>query len=835
MKLSNQMNIKFSDNVWQHQNAIAHGDSSKQRYRQKENVLSHQTYGLLQAKYTKKPLREGASAQTFEGSLVNKVFRPKPTKLSKKLVSHALNILEQVNPAQKKQYQSILSDFSTELSDPKFRAKLNISEELLIDADNVAGTSQKNMAHKFFVSFFEPVTSPAKNLFIKVFAKENSSSDISKKALQLKRQNELQKNYASVEGLVNFITKAEEDYRRKYKLPHYEKGMDLIIPDEVLAASIRKNHFKSFDPKKGQYSTTTLSIGNRIVSGAIAASFLSVDAFNTTMALTNDKKTAATEQKSRFTQEVGRIATTAFLMHVVQSVFKEQINRSLYNALFTSCATIAASEIVGRKLVGKPILPSNKETLDKMEQERNEKKKNSNITKFLGGVTGKINKSNAVKVADKPAEPVVTQTKETFNNNKQVSFGARLASTGTKMFKTKEVLSMLDLLRNPELNPKGAEYFSDVILRGLNKGKNAQESAKDLLSAVQGKETISLGDTSTMWDKVSYSFFAPVHWVADPFIKISKYIKNKKTTKDFVKMINDMKLNDEFNDFKSSRLSALSGKSKLNQQDLTQKLAEEFVDAKTGRLKEELKGVQNTLIWLRKEIINAAPADKKNMPLEDIVQSIMADPKKLEHLQKELNKAGMKADILNQPQYNSATYATMNVNLGKFITSMFLIIDAYNLTMQHSNDDKKKSVGSMKDRGVQEASRIATSAYILKFARTFFEKFHNTYLLGALLITGAECMSVETVSRKLVGRPTTPKTQQELTELEEKNNKSKNPVMKFLIYVLGKKGKNPSAVPAKATVNMPSSQEAVSYTAQAKPISSNEYVNRFLAQNKSNV
>ncbi|CDC18172.1 unknown [Clostridium sp. CAG:306] len=153
----------------------------------------------------------------------------------------------------------------------------------------------------------------------------------------------------------------------------------------------------------------------------------------------------------------------------------------------------------------------------------------------------------------------------------------------------------------------------------------------------------------------------------------------------------------------------------------------------------------------------------------------------------------MRADGAKQLEYDGNTFAQANINLSRAITTLFLVTDAYNLTMQYSNDNKKDANKSAKNRAAQEISRISVSAYIMAFVHNLLSKLCNSSLGGAFTLTALTSSINDSLSRKVVGVPLTAKTQEQLEAIDAKNSKSKSPIKKALAYSIGKKGLMPAA------------------------------------------
>ena len=183
-----------------------------------------------------------------------------------------------------------------------------------------------------------------------------------------KQHDAIVQNYKNIVGLSNFIRIQENLYRKAAGLDPIQPGEKFLIPEDILQEKINMLRFKAVDPNKGQYSTKHMMLGNRFVSGAVYAVFLSNDAYNTTMRYSNNPDASQEQRASRAKQEFAKIGMNLYIQNLLLSTFESQINRSITHALLASGVTVAASEVIGRMLVGRPIFPSNKESLDRMEE-----------------------------------------------------------------------------------------------------------------------------------------------------------------------------------------------------------------------------------------------------------------------------------------------------------------------------------------------------------------------------------------------------------------------------------------------------------------------------------
>ena len=219
-------------------------------------------------------------------------------------------------------------------------------------------------------------------------------------------------------------------------------------------------------------------------------------------------------------------------------------------------------------------------------------------------------------------------------------------------------------------------------------------------------------------------------------------------------------------------------KSALSEEEKQLKLFKEFNEI-LGKEAEEIQGTKNILLWLDKQI------KKEKITIQPDGTFLAKDIEKIKNL---LKDSVLAADGSKHVEYDGNTIAQVNINLSRAITTLFLMTDAYNLTMQYSNDNKKDANKSAKNRAAQEVSRIAVSAYMLAFVHNLLSKLCNSSLAGAFTLTAITSTINDSLSREVVGVPLTAKNHDQLIELDKKNAESKNPIKKALAYSIGKKG-----------------------------------------------
>ena len=226
---------------------------------------------------------------------------------------------------------------------------------------------------------------------------------------------------------------------------------------------------------------------------------------------------------------------------------------------------------------------------------------------------------------------------------------------------------------------------------------------------------------------------------------------------------------------KKMNLSRLWRASSFDEKTKNTKILSEFLEA-IEKDDEEIDGVKNILLYLDKHL------KTKNI-----------SPENTEAAKKVLYDNFMKTDGASHLEYDGNTFAMMNINLSRAITTLFLVVDAYNLSMQYSNNDKNVAINNGKSRALQEASRITVSAYMLAFVHNLLSKFCNSSLFGAFTTTALTSSINDTLARKAVGVPIGTKTYEELAEIDKQNAKSKSPLKRTLAYLIGKRQKNNSS------------------------------------------
>ena len=734
-------------------------------------------------------------ANKFLPSKISNIPAPLERKAAKLLSAKSDNLAE-------KYFKFKAAFIERVKNNERFRISLGIDDETLKNVKNggIIAIPEPNLIRKFIGNIFAPLrifsdlySSTLNSRFGKWLGDRNSffAGLIEKNAEKIKNENII-KNYRSYIGLLDSIKIWEAKQRRVAGVPAWDGKSPLLISSEVLESKVLRRWLKSVDPTKGKYQTKHQMLGNRLISGLVYGTFLGNDAYNTTIRYSNDKNEANAQRRSRFAQELAKIGINMYLINLFVGTFEKYVNKSLFHALFMASATTMSAEILGRKLVGRPIFPSDKATLDEMSKKMEEKKG------FWVGVgrliSGTKPKTTAPKKSLKqrkllvltenelsaPQNQKVDKPKNAFkglpfkSDKKQVSFGS-FYSVANKM-KTSTVKQLLELIKEADI--KIYNSFIEIIEKDLKK----TAPGKDLSAILSSEDMISLGTKKTVHGNLFKSIMSPYFFIKDTGKSIIGKVKKMFNKANTVSSLDEMKakinklksknpnIENEYEEFLKKTLSERVWKAS-SADELTKKtkITEEFLES-IEKDTEEIEGVKNILLFL-----------DKHLKSKDVTT---------ENMKKMLFDNFMKTDGAAHVEYDGNTFAMMNINLSRLITTLFLVVDAYNLSMQYSNNDKMTAINNGKSRALQEASRITVSAYMLAFVHNLLSKFCNSSLFGAFSTTALTSSLNDTLARKVVGVPLGTKTQEELIEIDKQNAKSKSPLKRTLAYLIGKRQKN---------------------------------------------
>lgn len=708
--------------------------------------------------------------------------------ISQKLEKKAQEILQSKSDNLAQLYIGFKDTFLNRVKDSaNFRIRIGIDQKTLDAVNNGCAISvpEQSLIGKFLGNMFAPLkifpemySYILDSRFGKWAAKHNGFIDkLVKKNAEALNDAQIVKNYKSYTGLIESIKIWEAKQRKIAGLTAWDDNQELLTSSDILESKVMRRWLKSVDPTKGQYNIKHQMLGNRLISGLVYGTYLGNDAYNTTMRYSNNKDEANTQRRTRFAQEIAKIGINMYLTNFIVGTFEKYVNKSLFNSTISVGATTMTTEILGRKLVGRPIFPSDKDTLEKMTREMEEKKG------FWVGLGRLI--SGTKKAHKRPPRKLIklSDGRTPFGkrvNQKNVSFGSasRFFQT-TNFMKAKTVKALLNLIK--EADPKIYDNYVEIINKSLKKLK-IDTGLEEMLET--GKN-IPLGTKKTIKGNIIKSVASPYFFIRDIgkqiVIGCKKLFNSNNTSSSLSQMKKRLTaLNNEFPGtkenydafLKKAKESLLWQKSKLGDNVKETKILAEFLEA-LEKDNEEIEGVKNILLFL-----------DKHLKSKDL------NPDNIEKIKKMLFDNFMKTDGAGLAEYDGNSFAMWNINLARAITTLFLVVDAYNLSIQYSNNDVKTAINNGKSRAIQEASRISVSAYMLAFVHNLLSKFCNSSLFGAFATTLLTSSTNDAIARKIVGVPIGTKTYDELVKIDRENAKSKSPLKRTLAYLIGKRNKN---------------------------------------------
>lgn len=817
----------------------------RQHHYSAESSLKWSKPDSIQNNSIQKPLQGSVqshiSFKGFDFNIANKLLKPIIKPVPKKLTKKVFQSLGDISKSQFEYYSQIRKSYvdfiKLPIEDAKdarevlkrkaavaYRKKQGISDEMArnITEDTLLYLPKKRLVSNFVSQIVAPFKTVYKGALKVLYSKDSEKMQI------LAIQENMQKDFSSLEGLLKSHEIWENGYRKISGNPKWTENSKFLIPDDVLYSKLQRRRNKVVDPNKGKYSSSSLMLGNRFISGIIYSYFLGTDAYNTTMRYSDDRHEASSQRNSRVAQEFSRIGLNMYIQNLLFGTFETAVNRSLPTAMFVSGSTVAFSEILGRKLVGKPIMPSDKEKLDRLEKEMYEKK---GVLSSIGRLLTNVKKKpTEAKVSPAVLSVSYTKTKpneKVFNSfSKAPSFkglispqnAAKLQKRMERFFKIEHLFDKEKLAKIvkivEEADPKTAESLKDSVMKSVAKSKYFEvmklkkpETFEELVNS-KVYEIAPIGTKKTIKGLLVSSIIVPLKFIKNLGVSVAKSVKklynsilgkkNDETAKKLGKLAKstlekDKALYVRFNEFYQSRMKLEAwAKSALSNEEKEIRIYKEFCSI-AGKDSEDIQGAKNILLWLDKQI--------KKEKIE-IKADGTFDEAAIEKVRNIIKDSVLRADSAKHVEYDGNTLAQTNINLARAITTLFLVTDAYNLTMQYSNDNRKDANKSAKNRAAQEVSRIGVSAYILAFVHNLLSKLCNSSLGGAFALTALTSSINDSISRKVVGVPLSSKSQEQLQEIDKKNAKSKSPIKKALAYSIGKKSAMPQSVVGKNKSNI---------------------------------
>ena len=504
----------LKNNTWAHQNNIAHGSkrsftSSLSGINIKQSMPESNCINENKSNYNyKRPLKDSALAQTtFKG-----LFPASPKELTPELKEECLKIMQEHSNLVYDRFKATIREFRNELhKNDKFCN--DVDKEIIKRIKEGTGYDLPAVPKKKFrvlcESIIAPITKPLKILYKIIFLRDKAKRANFERPDKLRNQyNDLQGAFESFSYWFEDIIKKELDKLSPEELEKFNK-LDKEGQEKYKAELIDKNKEflkeklgirvgKKADPTKGNVNASLLTTGNRIVTGGLAAIFLATDAYNTTRMLTDDPKISRREAKARFLQETARISLTAYLTFITMNLFQKYTNKSAKAALLIGGINVIVAEIIGRKLIGRPVLRISKNQID-------DYNKNTPASGPLGFT------SQSKITSFKQNNNILSNSQISFKGNK-----TELLNTLTK----KEFLERMDILKRLDKSLHG--QFDELI------------KSKKALNEISENDNIEFGKKESMLKKFLDGLLGPLHVVKKlyknthkMFISIGAKLKNE--------------------------------------------------------------------------------------------------------------------------------------------------------------------------------------------------------------------------------------------------------------------------------------------------------------------
>lgn len=493
-----------------------------------------------------------------------------------------------------------------------------------------------------------------------------------------------------------------------------------------------------FNPLVSNYNSVTEKVLTRIVTGLIPAFFLANDAHNLSIYMNNNKDLAETEKKRRFNQEVARIGITAASTFAVLSLFAKRTNGSESMTVVLMSALTLASEIIGRKLAGTPVMPLDKKGAKKYAELQGKEQSESET---------KIPQETNFSSKEKSLSKVPEKGKITFKNIMKVVGLLVLAGFGVeKASNIKSVKKLFGNLNEKYINLYTKDFnisrdeFSQITKKLRENGFDKLAEKYESIVKTQKGDILNLGRTH---DKVKYTLIHHILTFPVRFTWDTLMLPYKQVVKPLFAI----------------------GKKGVNK--ITKNESQKSIINPEEQVKKEMEILRNSIRFLKKIEKNSDYQTKVN-------DSILAS-----------------LDNVTKSSYSSAGLASTVRVVMNTITSAFLIADNYNLVMIDSRgNDKDLAEQKAKERALQRAVKIIYGAFAVKLFNGVFGNVYNASLLGAQSVNAVNTFITENIERTTVGMPVHEASREEIVQKEQENLRAegfKGDYFRFMAMLTGKK------------------------------------------------
>lgn len=529
--------------------------------------------------------------------------------------------------------------------------------------------------------------------------------------------------------------------------------------ENKLTELVLKTGHTKFDPAIGRYDSKKERAANRIVSGVSTAFFLANDAYNLSRVCDDDPEKAKMEKKTRFNQELLRIASMSYLNFVIMSAFPKLMNSSKGFIIGLNTATIFISEVVARWLNKKPatfISSEEAKVFHDIEEKRLQKElKNKKADKIdekqpvTTSIKWSVYSPNAVK-------NITDKTQSVKQENKKVDSKPLFSLATLGKCVVGLGLTGFALIGLRKVSPK----FNKFVNNFLGAGKNIYNSIvkKDFTMTVEefGNKMQKFEDAGLKPLADKYREIAAAH-TSNGIVQFEKL--NKKYTKCAVDFI--------ISPFKFA-WTMLSG---------------------TTSLMKKLLGT----CGIGKK---SSPKYNPNAILTRVMDSLQTS--KTFDLPNDKFRQAVTQNIIHSfndvtsSKISNAEISKLAVLAASFATMIFKVADHYNMVMTKSKGkDVEGAEMKARERAMQEVSRLFYKTLVIDtFNKTFSNMYHAS-IAGASAVTTAAQVLSEALTRKSVGIPVAESTKNEIIQTDIDNENKKGFVGAYFRFMTKLTGKKP--------------------------------------------
>ncbi len=492
---------------------------------------------------------------------------------------------------------------------------------------------------------------------------------------------------------------------------------------------------------------------NRMLTSTVSALYSANDFYNISMLQKDDKKEASKAQKSRFKQEISRMALSAGLTFITMG----ELDKHIKNNMFLSACSIGISALiseVGSRLINKtPIRPLTPEKAQEYAQKKNKNKKtdtkqpqvaqqnsqNAEKTPFKGSLT---NTALFKDFAQKDGSFASLNILKEFSGNNTITANSTDSKDAKPKSKLKSILKMIGA---------AAVAASALHLAGKTKlGAKASGFFKNIENFICKKTEIIDGDELTNFKKYVDGIDSKE---LQPVIDRYKELLNGNSTKG-IKPTDKIKI--DSNRFLISGL--YNGVTKV---------------FKT--LYTILSAPAKGLVWAYDKISKKPTVNKTAMKND---KKSIVELYKLYNENKDKGEIG-KNEVINQlkkrtrnfePKIETGDLANFSRTLVTVISTYFFVNDYRNkVLIESEGKDVAGAEAEVKQRLGHKLANFIINGTIMNVGNSLFKKQLNSSLLAAGAIAIAEETTNEALVRKSICQPIAKKkSKEEIIEFEEK-------------------------------------------------------------------